>query len=352
MIGPNRAVNPRGDMAPMGSAPPMVSEFLFESLVRRNIMSVESARESKTQTKKLPKKLARVLADEIDLYDKERIPDSARLLVERGLVEEYPGLWKDIFTQLIEPAREILDKREEREERKVEKKELRLLREKKDAEAKLLRQLGVETWEKAKDLVSEKPHVRVRGKKVLERLEKLRREIAADERKKQERIKKKQKTIEKRNEIVRLLERRDAVRRVYLGSCSAATKALYKRLESLGNEGVLAAELLRAQKSSDRAKSYRGDSRDYAYGRKAEALAALCKVLESSEYRWGWGRDEGAYLKDVLYLDLPAGQVSWHSTYRFDDCPDYEGKWDGETGKSTGRIIGFAQHTSEITHQR
>lgn len=53
--------------------------------------------------------------------------------------------------------------------------------------------------------------------------------------------------------------------------------------------------------------------------------------------RWGWKPDPTQrHAKFVLSVDLPNGQVSFHSPVRHVG-PDYEGEWDGE------RIIEFCE---------
>lgn len=138
------------------------------------------------------------------------------------------------------------------------------------------------------------------------------------------------------------------IARVYAGSDGDATKALYARLEQLGPRGVVALNLFRAQKNSERAKVYRGGGyRGAAYDRKQWAMDNLCTVLgaeaEALNIRWGWGRDEKAVnFENVLYVYLPEGigQVSFH-THQRGAGPDFAGDWDGAKGKSPERILRF-----------
>ena len=46
------------------------------------------------------------------------------------------------------------------------------------------------------------------------------------------------------------------------------------------------------------------------------------------------------FAPDVLYIDLPQGQVSFHSTKCLDG-PDYPKPWDG-TSESRDRILAFS----------
>lgn len=143
-----------------------------------------------------------------------------------------------------------------------------------------------------------------------------------------------------------------AVTNVYSGSDADATRALYARLERLGPAGTIAVNLLRAQKNSARAKVYRGGERgrgsyrSMAYERKQWAMGQLTKALsdhgQACGITWGWGIDQAQeYHNVVLYVDLPTGQVSFH-TDRREVGPDYAGKWDGVRGVSPERVCSFA----------
>lgn len=129
----------------------------------------------------------------------------------------------------------------------------------------------------------------------------------------------------------------------YQGSSGEATKALLARLEQLGELGVVAAYLYRAQKASERAKVYRvGGFRQMAYDRKDWALRELVAALQGAPGAgivWGWGVDDKQpYHKQVLYIDLPTGQVSFHTGAR-GEGPDYAKGWDGRPGQSPDRIV-------------
>lgn len=140
---------------------------------------------------------------------------------------------------------------------------------------------------------------------------------------------------------------------VYYGSNGGATRSFCKRLEKLSHLGRIAAALFRAQKASTRAKVYHGgfrsnggewnSYRELAYERKGECLCALCELLaeDSCGLRWGWRDDpKQSHARYVLYVELPEGQVSFHSTERHDG-PEHEGDWDGQR-KSEERILEFA----------
>jgi hypothetical protein len=140
---------------------------------------------------------------------------------------------------------------------------------------------------------------------------------------------------------------------IYHGSDGAATRQFYAELLTRGPLGVIAVNLLRAQKCSSRAKKYRGrvqrggpSFRDLAYDRKGWSLKQLAEALaehgQSLGITFGWGRDETVSFNNwVLYCDLPCGQVSFHSPERYAG-PDYPGKWDG-VRLSEDRIINFVQ---------
>lgn len=144
---------------------------------------------------------------------------------------------------------------------------------------------------------------------------------------------------------------RDAEHRVltaYKGSDGEATMALFRELEKFGSDGRLSIELYRAQKASERAKVYRGGVRGrgsfkgMAYDKKQWAMDQLCSVLDAQNvFTWGWGVDKKQeYHRHVLYIDLPTGQVSFHTDSR-GKGPDYGKPWDGVAGVSPARICQF-----------
>jgi hypothetical protein len=135
------------------------------------------------------------------------------------------------------------------------------------------------------------------------------------------------------------------VQSIYAGSNGEATKALYARLQSLGAAGVVAMNLFRACKCSERAKLYRGGGykRD-AYQRKDWSIGLLCDQLMASAeilgIRWGWKEDPAQdFHNQVLYVDLPTGQVSFHAAER-KKGPDYPGDWD-QSKESAARIVKY-----------
>lgn len=129
----------------------------------------------------------------------------------------------------------------------------------------------------------------------------------------------------------------------YNGSNGEATKALYARLEKLGPAGVVAVNLFRACKASERAKVYRGRSyRGAAYDKKEWSMGNLCTALRehavSLYIPWGWGYDpEQPVFRWVLYVEIPTGQVSFH-TLNSGDGPKYGKEWDGVRDAGPQRI--------------
>lgn len=140
-------------------------------------------------------------------------------------------------------------------------------------------------------------------------------------------------------------------REVYDGSDGAVTKQYYLDLQKRGPEGIVALNLMRAQKTSSRAKRYRGgvpgkgSYRGMAYDTKQWAMQNLCSVLmrycRELGIEWGWGPDPALpYTPHVLYLELPGiGQVSFHSPTR-GDGPNYGKLWDGSHA-SEERILRY-----------
>lgn len=152
------------------------------------------------------------------------------------------------------------------------------------------------------------------------------------------------------------------IMRIYEGSNGEATKALYAKLEECGVAGELAMNLFRAQKSSARAKVYRGGVRGrgsfkgMAYNRKEWALGNACMALRNNAVElgipWGWKRDHAQEWNPwVLYVDLPTGQVSFHSPMRLEG-PDYLGDWDGIKDVSAPRIIRWVARVIEDARPR
>jgi len=145
---------------------------------------------------------------------------------------------------------------------------------------------------------------------------------------------------------------------VFQGSDSARTRKFLAHLEKQGQPGRIAAALFRSQKASSKAKHYSGgiersngefhSYRSLSYQKKSRSLEELCLLLQvdSAGIVWGWGRDdENPRAPHVLYLDLPTGQVKFHSAERFAG-PDYPGTLDGERA-SEARIISYCDLFAE-----
>lgn len=128
---------------------------------------------------------------------------------------------------------------------------------------------------------------------------------------------------------------------VFAGSDAIATRRYLAELAEC-RLGAVAAALFRVQKASSRAKQYRGRCRGYSYDRKNEQLHELVAALQrQARLRWGWQRDPAMrFYPWVLYVDLPDGQVSFHSGDRLEG-PAYPGEWDGAAGTSPDRICAF-----------
>lgn len=132
---------------------------------------------------------------------------------------------------------------------------------------------------------------------------------------------------------------------VYTGSDGEVTKAYYAELEKFDSIGLVALNLFRAQKCSKRAKGYRRRAhKESAYDRKNWSLEQLCQVLKLRGAElgigYGWKQDlKTIGFEWVLYVDLPQGQVSFHSAVRLEG-PDYAGDWD-KTKLSAERILAF-----------
>lgn len=138
---------------------------------------------------------------------------------------------------------------------------------------------------------------------------------------------------------------------VFNGTDGDVTKACYADLQARGFLGELAVALFRAQKRSTAAKRYRGGRfRRAAYDVKNWSLSEICRILIAHDhpcFEWGWQMDDATPgYPWVLYVDLPTGQVSFHSAERLSG-PDYPRKWDGKRGASEARIVAFCDFVSD-----
>lgn len=143
---------------------------------------------------------------------------------------------------------------------------------------------------------------------------------------------------------------------VYAKSDGQLTKQFYAELSLQGALGVIAINLFRAQKASERAKKYSPKYRGLAYQKKGWSLEQLAEVLctHGAQYEivFGWGRDDKEHFNPwVFYVDLPGvGQVSFHSPTRYKG-PDYGREWDGQKGVSASRIVQFCQSVYDQSKQ-
>jgi hypothetical protein len=151
---------------------------------------------------------------------------------------------------------------------------------------------------------------------------------------------------------------------VYTASDGELTTRYYSHLQEHGPVGIVAVNLFRAQKNSERAKKYRGGIRgqgsykSMAYDRKSWAMGNLCGVLAEHaaalSIRYGWKQDPAPVFGQapswVLYVDLPQGQCSFHSPHR-GAGPDYPGDWDRKH-KSVERILAFCDAMGNAAESR
>lgn len=147
-------------------------------------------------------------------------------------------------------------------------------------------------------------------------------------------------------------------RDVFEGSDPEITKRYYAALVRRGAAGEIAVNLMRAQKSSTRAKRYRGgirglgSFRSMAYETKTWAMQNLCRCLSAHgqqfRIKFGWKADPDCVFGEksswVLYVELPQGQVSFHSPTRLSD-DDFGEEWDRER-KSEERILAFCDEVN------
>jgi hypothetical protein len=144
-----------------------------------------------------------------------------------------------------------------------------------------------------------------------------------------------------------------SARDIFEQSNGVVTKEYYAELEKRGIIGTIAVNLFRAQKTSTRAKVYRGRRfRGAAYDTKQWAMDNLCRCLEEhgSELgiTFGWKEDPASFVPWVLYIDLPNGQCSFHSPTR-GKGPCYPGDWDRQHA-SEERILAFCDAVMEGRH--
>ena len=127
------------------------------------------------------------------------------------------------------------------------------------------------------------------------------------------------------------------------------TRRYYAELGGKGPLGEIAVAIFRAQKRSSRAKDYkRGKYRGAAYDVKQWSMGEICKLIDihgkKYDLSYGWKTDPNTLFGEsaswVLYVDLPEGQVSFHSPSR-GPGPAYAGDWDGQRGMGPNRVAAF-----------
>lgn len=136
-----------------------------------------------------------------------------------------------------------------------------------------------------------------------------------------------------------------------------ATAKYMRELEACGVDGYLARLLFKACKTSYRAKRYRGRHADgkrfskLAYENKNQALSDICTLLIHLEAEaWGWGIDHHQPVyPNVLYVDLPNGQVSFHNVHRLAG-PDYPCKWDRKN-MTVARVLEYCDNVIKETFE-
>lgn len=149
---------------------------------------------------------------------------------------------------------------------------------------------------------------------------------------------------------------------IYKGSNGDATRMLYRDLERRGPLGIIALNLFRACKCSERAKDYRPGPgyRSQAYARKDWSIRNLAHALAEQHALdlspiippFGWAIDEDLRQRQdphhhILYVDLPTGQVSFHVGERAEG-PDYAGQWDGVRDAAAERICRFVVNVFKL----
>lgn len=80
-------------------------------------------------------------------------------------------------------------------------------------------------------------------------------------------------------------------------------------------------------------------AKNQAYSERNQCVALAARLALAVGWNTGLGRHVGDPWEDdwrnIVFIDLPAGQVSWHihdsELYLFAFLPPYKGKWDGHT---------------------
>lgn len=82
---------------------------------------------------------------------------------------------------------------------------------------------------------------------------------------------------------------------------------------------------------------------DQAYRERNQLAVLLARMALAQGWKAGrhWDRDAEVGWENVVMIDLPTGQVSWHVNVMdcvacgFQTLPKYAGRWDGHTKQQT-----------------
>jgi hypothetical protein len=99
--------------------------------------------------------------------------------------------------------------------------------------------------------------------------------------------------------------------------------------------------LVRVFVSNTEAKLAERSGPDYAA--KLGHLKTLCAELKSTPWEWGWTIDTTKGRRHVLVVELPTGQVAFHSPRRFAG-PDYAKGIEEQTSRTIDRIGLYCQN--------
>ena len=89
------------------------------------------------------------------------------------------------------------------------------------------------------------------------------------------------------------------------------------------------------------------EQKNKAYSERNRAVIMFAKIANRLGLRAGVGLDDNTSWDDewgnVVYIDLPEGQVSWHiapsEVHLLEGLPKYEGEWDGTYRKNEDNFI-------------
>lgn len=126
-------------------------------------------------------------------------------------------------------------------------------------------------------------------------------------------------------------------------------KSIHPVVDGAKNSLIRFGEILLS--GMERAQPEQAPSPDKLNAVYSERMMVVRMLAVMSGCKYGIGKDDNTEWEDawrnVVYIDLPQGQVSWHiaaaDMHLFADFPPYEGKWDG---KFSGRDPEFAKSVS------